>query len=192
MKKALLQNGTLIPWLEEQLAVEYDLTQLHRQSDPVQFLKAHGERFEGLVTSARFGADRALLQALPNLRAISSFGVGYDTFDLACARVRGIPIGYTPDVLNDCVADTAFGLLCRPSKSDPPELYCSFGLFALELARSCQAKRATQGRLDCYRTRQAQGRSKRASQSLKPAGRRPPFGDFMIYRKLNKWSATRA
>jgi lactate dehydrogenase-like 2-hydroxyacid dehydrogenase len=37
--------------------------------------------------------------------------VGYDTFDLAHARARGVQIGYTPEVLNDCVADTAFGLL---------------------------------------------------------------------------------
>jgi hydroxypyruvate reductase len=42
---------------------------------------------------------------------ISSFGVGYDALDVAAVRERGIPVGYTPDVLNDCVADTAFGLV---------------------------------------------------------------------------------
>jgi lactate dehydrogenase-like 2-hydroxyacid dehydrogenase len=111
MKTAILQNGPLLPWLEDQLASRYDLVQLHKQPDREAFLRAEGAKFEGLATSARFGADGALLAALPRLRVISSFGVGYDQFDLAATRARGIPVGYTPDVLNDCVADTAFGLL---------------------------------------------------------------------------------
>jgi hydroxypyruvate reductase len=45
------------------------------------------------------------------LKVISSFGVGYETIDIAEARRRQIPVGYTPDVLNDCVADTAMGLV---------------------------------------------------------------------------------
>jgi lactate dehydrogenase-like 2-hydroxyacid dehydrogenase len=55
--------------------------------------------------------DAALIAALPNLRVISSFGVGLDKLDLAAAAARGIPVGYTPDVLNDCVADQAMALL---------------------------------------------------------------------------------
>ncbi|MGE0329527.1 MAG: 2-hydroxyacid dehydrogenase [Ramlibacter sp.] len=100
-----------MPYLEQALADRYDLHPLYNEADPAAFLREHGSEFTGLATSARFGADRALMQALPNLKVISSFGVGYDVFDLAYARERGIPIGYTPDVLNDCVADTAFGLL---------------------------------------------------------------------------------
>jgi lactate dehydrogenase-like 2-hydroxyacid dehydrogenase len=65
----------------------------------------------GLVTSAAVGADATLLAALPKLRVISSFGVGLDKLDVAAARERGIAVGYTPDVLNDCVADLAFGLM---------------------------------------------------------------------------------
>lgn len=107
----ILQNGPLIPWLEDTLARDYELLPLHKQADRAAFLAQHGARVDGMATSARFGADRALLQALPNLRVISSFGVGYETFDLPFVRERGVPIGYTPDVLNDCVADTAFGLV---------------------------------------------------------------------------------
>ena len=40
---------------------------------------------------------------------ISSFGVGVDKIDLAAAGKRGIPVGNTPDVLNDCVADLGAG-----------------------------------------------------------------------------------
>jgi len=109
--KCILQAGPLVPWLEETLARDYEVLLLHKQPDRAAFLAQNGARVEGLVTSARFGADRELLDKLPNLRVISSFGVGYDTIDVACARERGIPVGYTPDVLNDCVADTAFGLV---------------------------------------------------------------------------------
>ncbi len=107
----ILQHGRLMPYLEQALAARYDLHPLYNEADPAAFLRAHGGEFTGLATSARSGADRTLMQALPNLKVISSFGVGYDVFDLAYARERDIPIGYTPDVLNDCVADTAFGLL---------------------------------------------------------------------------------
>ncbi len=107
----ILQNGPLAPWLETALARDHEVVALHKQPDREAFLAAEGASFEGLATSARVGADRALLQALPKLRVISSFGVGYDALDLACVRERGIAVGYTPDVLNDCVADTAFGLV---------------------------------------------------------------------------------
>lgn len=107
---ALLQNGALSPWLETELAGRFAVERLPSQGTQ-DWLREHGARFELMATSARFGASPELVDALPNLKAISSFGVGYETFDLAQARARGIPIGYTPDVLNDCVADTAFGLL---------------------------------------------------------------------------------
>jgi lactate dehydrogenase-like 2-hydroxyacid dehydrogenase len=51
------------------------------------------------------------MAALPALKAICSFGVGYETIDVDEATRRGIVVSNTPDVLNDCVADIAFGLL---------------------------------------------------------------------------------
>ena len=64
-----------------------------------------------LVTTATLGADEALMASLPALRAICSLGVGVDTLDLAAAARRGIVVSNTPDVLNDCVADLAVGLM---------------------------------------------------------------------------------
>ncbi|RZI97280.1 MAG: 2-hydroxyacid dehydrogenase [Variovorax sp.] len=111
MRHRILQNGPLAPDLETQLARQYDIHPLWKERDPKAFLANRGGDFVGLVTSARHGADTALLEAMPALKVISSFGVGLDAFDLDTARGKGIPIGYTPDVLNDCVADTAFALL---------------------------------------------------------------------------------
>jgi hydroxypyruvate reductase len=111
MKPRILQVGALLPALEQTLNERYDVLPLWREADPAAYLAAHGAQFVGVATSARYGADAALINALPNLKVISSFGVGFETIDIALARERGIPVGYTPDVLNDCVADTAFGLV---------------------------------------------------------------------------------
>jgi hydroxypyruvate reductase len=111
MKKSILQHGRLMPDLEARLAEEFDLHPLYAEPDPQAFLQQRGSDFVGLVTSAPVGADAALIEALPRLQVIASFGVGFDRLDLAAARARGVRVAYTPDVLNDCVADLAFGLL---------------------------------------------------------------------------------
>jgi lactate dehydrogenase-like 2-hydroxyacid dehydrogenase len=111
MKPRILQHGPLLPELEAALAEEFDPHSLRREADPPGFLAREGGRFEGLVTSGRAGADAGLLDALPALRVIANFGVGCDAIDLDAAKRRGIAVANTPDVLTDCVADLAFGLL---------------------------------------------------------------------------------
>lgn len=110
MKPRLLQMGRLLPSLEGKLNAAYDVVLLPAEGQD-EFLAREGASFDGLVTSAATGAKASLLDALPNVRVISSFGVGLDQIDLGAAAKRGIPVGYTPDVLNDCVADIAFALL---------------------------------------------------------------------------------
>jgi lactate dehydrogenase-like 2-hydroxyacid dehydrogenase len=109
MKHKVLQYGRLMPSLEKQLADAFAWQRLADQSDPKAFLAAHGREFVGLATAGF--ADATLIEALPSLKVISSFGVGVDKIDLAAAAQRGIPVGNTPDVLNDCVADLAIGLM---------------------------------------------------------------------------------
>jgi hydroxypyruvate reductase len=111
MKEKVLQNGRLLPALEAALAERYDIHPLWREADPQAFLARHGADFRGYIASARYGADRAMIKALPDLRVISIFGVGLDAVDLDAAREHGVAVGYTPDVLTDCVADTAMLLL---------------------------------------------------------------------------------
>jgi lactate dehydrogenase-like 2-hydroxyacid dehydrogenase len=61
------------------------------------------------ITSSRYGITNAQMDAMPGLRAIVHFGVGYETTDVDYARARGIAVSNTPDVLTDCVADLAVG-----------------------------------------------------------------------------------
>ena len=111
-RPVLLQALPLTPALERGLAESYEVHKLPPAgAERAAWLAEHGARFEGLVTSAAHGADAGLIDALPRLRVISSFGVGLDKLALARAAERGIPVGYTPDVLNDCVADMGFALL---------------------------------------------------------------------------------
>ena len=111
MKERVLQNGRLLPALEADLAGRYDVHPLWREADPQAFLAAHGGEFTGYIASARLGIDAGMLAALPQLRVVSIVGVGLDAVDLGAARERGIAVGYTPEVLTDCVADTAMLLL---------------------------------------------------------------------------------
>jgi len=111
MKPRLLQHGRLPENTEARLAEQFDVHPFWAETDPAGYLAQHGGEFVAMTTRAAIGVDAKMLAALPNLRVISSFGVGTDKLDLETARARGIAVGYTPDVLNDCVADTAFALL---------------------------------------------------------------------------------
>jgi lactate dehydrogenase-like 2-hydroxyacid dehydrogenase len=105
-----------MPRLEEALAREFEVHPLWREAEPAAFLRARGEEFTGLVTSAAVGAGADLLAALPALRVVACFGVGLDRVDVEGARRRGIAVSSTPDVLTDCVADLALGALVAVSR----------------------------------------------------------------------------
>ena len=110
--RRVLQVGPLKPSLAETLRTSYDAHVLPENStERGRFLDQHGSEITVAVTSGRTGVDAALMSALPNLGAVVNFGVGYDTTDMAAADSRGVAVSNTPDVLTDCVADTAVGLL---------------------------------------------------------------------------------
>lgn len=62
---------------------------------------------------------RELIDALPNLEIVSSFGVGYDHVDAAYAASKNIVVTHTPSVLDDEVADTTIGLLLNTLRELP-------------------------------------------------------------------------
>jgi glyoxylate reductase len=74
---------------------------------------------EGLLSLLTDTVDEALLDAAPELRAISNYAVGTDNVDLDAATRRGIPVGNTPDVLTDATADLAFALLLALARRLP-------------------------------------------------------------------------
>jgi glyoxylate reductase len=66
---------------------------------------------EGLITTLNDRIDAELMDALPELRAVSNYAVGTDNVDLEAATERGIAVGNTPEVLTDATADLAFALI---------------------------------------------------------------------------------
>ena len=111
MSPCIAQHGRLLASLEAALAERYDVLALWQHADRDAAIRAHGGGVRALVTSAAVGADAVLLHAFPALEMVASFGVGHDQLDGDAVRARGLKASYTPDVLNDCVADTAFALL---------------------------------------------------------------------------------
>jgi lactate dehydrogenase-like 2-hydroxyacid dehydrogenase len=109
--RRVLQVGSLKPSLAETLHQEYGALVLPETAARDDFLDDHRASIVAAVTSGRVGVGTDLLDALPALRAVINFGVGYDTTDVATARARGIQVSNTPDVLTECVADTAVALV---------------------------------------------------------------------------------
>jgi lactate dehydrogenase-like 2-hydroxyacid dehydrogenase len=110
--RRVLQVGPLKPSLTETLRTSYAAYVLPGDGpDRAAFLAEHAGEITAAVTSGRAGVDAELMSALPRLGAVVNFGVGYDTTDVEAAASRGIAVSNTPDVLTDCVADTAVGLM---------------------------------------------------------------------------------
>ena len=111
--KVLIKGKFLPPQLIENIEQSFTAFRLWEAEDEAAFLAEQGTEIDILVTSgnAVMGAPAALIAALPNLKAICSNGVGYDSIDTEAARSRGIVVTNTPEVLNDCVADLGMALL---------------------------------------------------------------------------------
>ena len=63
--------------------------------------------------------DKELLDQAPYLKIVCNTSVGYDNLNMEELAKRGIMATNTPDVLNDTVADTVFGLLLSTAKRVP-------------------------------------------------------------------------
>lgn len=63
--------------------------------------------------------DTNVLDAAPELRVVSRFGVGVDTVDLDAARARGVAVTNTPGANADAVAELALALLFALARDLP-------------------------------------------------------------------------
>ncbi|WP_377274598.1 2-hydroxyacid dehydrogenase [Rhizobium sp. R86522] len=104
----VLIPGRIHPRVRARLSDRFDLLEI---SDATAAEADAGEleRVRGAAVSGRFPAS--LIERLPKLEVIGSFGVGYDGVDVKAASAAGVVVTNTPDVLNDEVADTAIALL---------------------------------------------------------------------------------
>jgi len=98
--------GPEIPLCSERYRQGFTLHPLPGGAVPVDFA---GSGATAMIAAGPVTAEA--IAALPNLRLIAVYGVGYDKVDVAAARARGIAVTNTPGPTDGCVADMAFALL---------------------------------------------------------------------------------
>lgn len=104
----VLIPGRIHPRVRARLSDRFDLLEVS-DATAAEADADELERVRGAAVSGRFPAS--LIERLPKLEMIGSFGVGYDGVDVKAAAAAGVVVTNTPDVLNDEVADTAIALL---------------------------------------------------------------------------------
>jgi lactate dehydrogenase-like 2-hydroxyacid dehydrogenase len=115
-KVEILQVGPYPAWDEGPLNAKFLMHRYFEAADKSSFLAEIGAGVRGIATRGDIGADRAMINALPNLEIISVYGVGYDAVDLDAARERGIRVTNTPDVLTKDVADLGVAMMLTLSR----------------------------------------------------------------------------
>ncbi len=110
MKNEVLIAGPMYPPTIEALDVTYTTHKLYATSEQAALVAGIADRITA-VASAHGGVSAKLIAALPKLKVIAHFGVGYDAVDVEAANARGIKVTNTPDVLTDEVADLAMALV---------------------------------------------------------------------------------
>ncbi len=66
---------------------------------------------DGMICYPYDSIDADVINAGTKLKAISTYSVGYDHIDVKTATSRGIPVGYTPEVLTRATADMTMALM---------------------------------------------------------------------------------
>ena len=107
----ILLIGDATETMRARMAAQFTIHELVDMADPLDWLKAHGANIRYVATNGHDGIKSEYVEALPNLKVISCYGVGYDAIDTAQAVSRGIWVTHTPNVLNAEVATTALMLM---------------------------------------------------------------------------------
>ena len=116
MKPEVLQVGPMMKHVEAAMNEAYRVHRYWEADDQAALLAAAAPQVRGVATNGHAGCSRAIIEALPKLEVIASYGVGYDAVDIAACKEHDIRVTNTPDVLNDAVAELTLGLmiaLCR-------------------------------------------------------------------------------
>ena len=107
----LLLIGGATPQMLERLEATFTIHRLADAADPAAWLVEHGAKIHYVATNGHDGVKPDYIKAMPNLKLISCYGVGYDAIDTRLARASGIMVTHTPNVLNAEVASTALMLM---------------------------------------------------------------------------------
>jgi len=131
MKPDIIFTGKGHAGTQATLEAEFTVHKLYEAQEKDKFLKERADRIRGIASFGHLPVDGKLMDALPKLEVICNFGVGVDQINLDDAKARKIIVTNTPDVLNECVADTALALVMNTVRKFPQsERYLRAGNWA--------------------------------------------------------------
>lgn len=117
MKPDLLLIGNVTDRMMQRFTAEFTVHPLPGDDALAGFLSETGPSITAVATDGHYGVRPDIMAGLPNLKIISSYGVGYDAIDAPAAAARGIIVAHTPNVLNDEVANTTIMLWLAVSRN---------------------------------------------------------------------------
>ncbi len=117
MKPRVLVTKHVYPEAIEYLTphADVDYNDAERGYPPEELIRRLHDK-HGVVAQITDKFTAAVMDQLPNLKAISNIAVGYDNIDVPAATARKIAVTNTPDVLTDTTADFAFLLLLAAAR----------------------------------------------------------------------------
>lgn len=74
-------------------------------------LTEYAKNFDALITTSKEKIDGKFLRENAHLKVISQYAAGFDNIDIETATQLKIPIGNTPQAMNNATSDVAFGLM---------------------------------------------------------------------------------
>lgn len=83
---------------------------------PIEVVQEKLSGCQGLLSLLTERIDGELMDALPELKVVSNYAVGFNNIDIPAATERGICVGNTPGVLTEATADLAFTLLISAAR----------------------------------------------------------------------------
>jgi len=93
-------------------APHYDMLKLPADAaERATYLRESGPGTQAGVVIGSIGLPADIMAALPDLKLIAAFGVGYDGVDLNAAGARKIAVTNCPNINHEDVADVAMGLM---------------------------------------------------------------------------------
>lgn len=119
MKPEIIFTGKGHAGTQATLESEFTVHKLYEASDKAKFLNERADKVRGIASFGLMPVDGKLMDALPKLEIVANFGVGVDQINLDDAKKRKIIVTNTPDVLNECVADTGMALVLNTLRQLP-------------------------------------------------------------------------
>lgn len=116
MKPVVYAVRALPGGVPAEVAARVELRGGESRPPPRERIHAEGKEAEVLVVTYLDRVDDALLAGLPEVRQVSSYGVGVNHVDLPAMARKGIVVTNTPDVVTDATADLAMALLLAAAR----------------------------------------------------------------------------